>query len=82
MSATGQEREKKLARLHVSKNRDGRDQFGALITQNYDIGQFCVDAIKLDAEYWSYLQSLDDEERRRRQRDRDDNDDDDVAAED
>jgi hypothetical protein len=61
MSATGQEREKKLARLHVSKNRDGRDQFGALITQNYDIGQFCVDAIKLDAEYWSWLQAQEDD---------------------
>jgi len=57
MSATPQEREKRLARLHVSKNRDGRDQFGALLTQNYDIGQFCVDAIKLDAEYWSWLQA-------------------------
>jgi len=57
MSATPQEREKRLARLHVSKNRDGRDQFGALLTQNYDIGQFCVDAVKLDAEYWSWLQA-------------------------
>lgn len=61
MSATGQEREKKLARLFVSKNRDGRDTFGALITQNYDIGQFCVDAVWLGAEYWSWLQAQEDD---------------------
>src|SRR5262245_32394802 len=69
MSATPHEREKGLARLFVSKARSNKDQFGALITQNYNIGQFCVDATQLDSSYWSWLeqtergrQNADDEE--------------------
>lgn len=72
MSATAQEREKRLARLHVSKSRSGVDQFGALITQNYELGQFCVDAMRLEAAYWSWL---DDPERN------DDNGDDEEVSE-
>jgi hypothetical protein len=79
MSATGQEREKRLARLHVSKNRDGRDQFGALITQNFDIGQFCVTSLKLDEAYWAYLRAMEDDAKENRNR-RGDDDDGDVAS--
>lgn len=72
MSATPQEREKHLARLQVSKARAVRDQFGALITQNYDTGQFCVDSMRLDEAYWSWLRGKKDGE----------GDDDDADAED
>lgn len=50
-SATEAERELGLARLYVENARGETDHFGVLITQNYQIGQFCLQSTGLTPEY-------------------------------
>jgi len=47
-----------LARLYVSKARTEQDRFGILITQNYAVGQFCLESVLLENEYWDQLENL------------------------
>jgi len=61
-SATAPERQRKLARLWVAKARAATDQFGALITQNYPIGQYCIDAVHLTRDYSDYMATQQDRE--------------------
>lgn len=54
-----------LARLFAAKARSEEDKFGVLLTQNYKIGQFCLDSHLLDPKYYELLEELkkdDDEE--------------------
>lgn len=51
-SQTRPEKKLKLARLLVEKARNDLDKFSVLITQNYDIGQFALDSVRLDEDYW------------------------------
>lgn len=48
---TPMEHQMGLARLFVSKNRDGEGQMTALITQNYAMGQFCLDSVVMTDRY-------------------------------
>lgn len=45
-----------LARIWVDKARNNKDKFATLITQAYDIGQFCTDSCRMSDDYWDYLQ--------------------------
>lgn len=43
-SQTDREHQQGLARIFMAKNRDSSDRYIALISQNYGIGQFCLDS--------------------------------------
>ena len=73
-SQTRPEKKLGLARLLVEKARNDRDKFSVLITQAYEIGQFCLDAIMLHEDYWDL--DLADEPAQRGKRPRDDDRDD------
>ncbi len=45
----------KLARLFVDKGRNDRSGDAILISQNYALGQFCMDSIKMNNDYWNTL---------------------------
>jgi len=47
-----------LARLFVAKARTEEDRFGALITQSYKMGQFCLQSHLLDSRYFEKLDDL------------------------
>lgn len=51
-----------LARLYVSKNRDGQARMMALISQAYGIGQFCLDSVALQSNYWQMLSGKDEDD--------------------
>ena len=57
-SSTNAEHQYGLARLFVSKARSEEDKFGALITQQYATGQFCLDSAYLKSEYFDLLRDL------------------------
>lgn len=68
-SATETERQYGLGRIYVNKARSERDHFKVLISQSYDVGQFCVSAYAMPDNYKDYLkenpidsQSADDED--------------------
>lgn len=44
-----------LARLFVAKNRDDVAKTTALITQSYAIGQFCLDSVQINSDYWDII---------------------------
>lgn len=54
---TIKEREKGLARLFVEKGRNGGDGNTILITQNYGLGQFCLDSILMTKQTQDLLAS-------------------------
>ena len=49
------ERQLKLARLFVDKGRNDRTGDAILISQNYQLGQFCLDSVKMNNDYWGML---------------------------
>lgn len=56
---TDQEQQHKLARLWVDKSRAGVQQFGAVLSQNYQHGQFVMQSTALDREdYVELLEQL------------------------
>lgn len=65
-----------LARLFVEKARNEEAKMQVLITQAYSIGQFCLDSVLLDADYWDMLESRDPDSGGRRKKRRDDDDED------
>ena len=44
-----------LARLYVAAGRHDRDKFSILISQAYDIGQFCLDSVEMPDDYWDII---------------------------
>ena len=58
LSKTRAEEEFGLARIDVSKARTVKDKFEVLITQSYDIGQFCLDSMFMDKNYKDRLKEL------------------------
>jgi hypothetical protein len=44
--------------LFVGKARRRRDRWGVLITQAYDVGQFCLSSMFLDPSYFEHLEEL------------------------
>jgi len=68
-SQTKLEEKLNLARILCEKNRNGVDGFGALITQSYEIGQFCLDSSPLETSYWELdVHEQEDEDRPRRKK--------------
>jgi replicative DNA helicase len=70
--------EKKLGLMRVladaTRNEESKAQ--VLMTQAYGIGQFCLDSVLLNSDYWELLDSKEGEgERRQARRDHDDDDD-------
>lgn len=61
MIFTRTEAEKKLGlgRIYVTNVRNDEDSIAVLLTQNYKIGQFRLDSIELDKEYFNKLKDLD-----------------------
>lgn len=45
-----------LGRLFVDRAREEQDRFGLLMTQNYAIGQFCMESIYLPSHYWEMIE--------------------------
>jgi hypothetical protein len=54
-SQTPEEKRLGLARIYVSNARTEEDKFTALITQNYAIGQFALDSMRMGGDYWSAI---------------------------
>ena len=52
---TQHERRLGLARLFVALGRNDEDKFSILITQNYSVGQFCLDSIFMKEDYWEQI---------------------------
>lgn len=57
-SSTDAEKALGLGRCKVTNARDAEDNFGVLMTQSYASGQFCMDAIRLNAGYFDMLDDL------------------------
>lgn len=55
---TSAEKELGLARLYVDKGRNDRDGDTILISQNYSIGQFCLDSTLMTKEYWKIIKTI------------------------
>lgn len=49
------EKQLKLARLLIDKGRNDRSGDALLISQNYALGQFCLDSVLMTNEYWNLL---------------------------
>ncbi|HKU52764.1 MAG TPA: DnaB-like helicase C-terminal domain-containing protein, partial [Nitrospira sp.] len=60
-AATDAERKYGLARLYADKVRGAKDKFACLISQSYDIGQYCLQSFPLQKSYWD-LDLMDDED--------------------
>lgn len=54
-SQTSMEKKLGLARMLLTKARNTSDGFSSLISQAYEIGQFCIDSTPLHGEYWDIL---------------------------
>ena len=54
-SQTPDEKRIGLARLFVSNSRSEEDKFSVLITQNYQIGQFALDSMRMGGDYWATI---------------------------
>jgi len=46
-SRTARERERGLARVGVEAARGAEDGYSVLIAQNYHVGQFCLDSVRM-----------------------------------
>ncbi len=68
-SQTPAEKELGLARIFVEKARNEDSKMQVLITQAYAIGQFCLDSVMLNADYWDVLSDKNPEPRKSRRRD-------------
>jgi hypothetical protein len=55
-SSTKQEQRFGLARLYADKVRSDKGDMGVLITQNYDLGQYLLDSIRMPASYWDQFE--------------------------
>lgn len=69
-SQTRHEKKLNLARLLVEKARNDADKFSVLVTQNYEIGQFALESVRLSEDYWA-LDIAEPQQKKRRDRDDD-----------
>ena len=48
-----------LARLYIAKNREEKGRAHVLVSQAYDIGQFCLSSVRMvkDSQYWDLIRS-------------------------
>jgi len=47
-----------LARLHVSDSRISKQHFSVMVSQAYEIGQFCLDSARMMDTYWNSIKEL------------------------
>lgn len=74
-SASEAERVRGLNRLMVNHSRESGDHWTSLLTQNYNLGQYCLESIRLPPEYQEYLSRLGDQRREpQEEEDRDEDD--------
>lgn len=59
---TKDEREMGLARLHVAVGREDESKFTVCIAQNYAMGQFAFESVRMASNYWSLLEGKDGED--------------------
>ncbi len=74
-SQTPQEHALGLARLYTSQVRNEESQVQILITQSYQLGQFCLDSVRIKSDYWDIVEDKSGKtpsERPRRGQDEDD----------
>ena len=57
-SQTEDENNLGLARLFIAKARDEQKFIQILITQAYEMGQFCLSSVKMEPNYWREVESL------------------------
>lgn len=57
-TATDHEKRHGLGRMYVGKARDETDQFGVILSQSYDTGQFVLQSAYLNANYFDLLDTL------------------------
>lgn len=55
-SQTADERKLGLARLFVANGRNEEDKFAILLSQNYAIGQFALDSVRMSDDYWQIIE--------------------------
>lgn len=55
-SQTPGEKKLGLARLLVEKSRNDKDKFQVLISQAYQMGQFCLDSSLMSGDYWEMVE--------------------------
>lgn len=67
-SQTPGEKRLGLARLLAEKNRNDEDKFQVLISQAYQMGQFCLDSVLMNSDYWDLVDGGEDGGRRRGRR--------------
>lgn len=58
-SQTPAEYKLQLARLLVEKARNEEAKMQVLVTQSYAVGQFCLDSMMLESEYWDVIKDRD-----------------------
>lgn len=56
-SQTEMERTLGLARLRVEAGRNDEDKLTVVISQNYGMGQYVVDSVLMDKEYWNLIEA-------------------------
>lgn len=61
INQTKEEYQMNLARLYVDKGRNDRHGDQILISQNYDMGQFCLDSVRIDKNYWPLIEDYSEE---------------------
>lgn len=54
-SQTDDERQLGLARFTVGAGREDEDRFTVLMAQNYAIGQFCLQSVRMSGDYWEQV---------------------------
>lgn len=62
LSSTRAELDRGLARLFIDKARSERDKYEILITQNFGIGQFALDAVMMRSRYKKLIRGQDSED--------------------
>lgn len=67
-SQTKEEKKLGLARLNPEYIRNAESHLQVLITQSYAIGQFCLDSVAINPEYWKLMEDKQERESSRRVR--------------
>jgi replicative DNA helicase len=56
LNQTKEEYQMGLMRLYVDKGRNDRHGDQILLAQNYDMGQFCLDSVRINQDYWPMME--------------------------
>lgn len=56
LNQTPEEYQMNLMRMYVDKGRNDRHGDQILLAQNYDMGQFCLDSVRINQDYWPMME--------------------------